>query len=149
MGGSRSVDRCRICGYVGASGAWGGHRSYRRFGQTRRICGLGGGPDLARARRRADYVVRTACRGVAHFDIGRRSSFRVIDWLVANLDGGARGNEVKADQIDVVTRTMLRHFEEIDHAEKPRLNRQRMSNILNGDLLDGIGRDFTSFGLIT
>src|SRR5271169_6761803 len=61
---------------------------------------------------------------------------------------GTRVDEVKADQIDVVARTMLRHFEEIDHTEKTRLNRQNMSDVLNGDLLDGIHLDFTSFHLV-
>jgi len=56
---------------------------------------------------------------------------------------------VKTDQIDILARTMFRHLEEIDYTEKPRLNRQRMSDILNRDLLDGIHLDFTSSYLVT
>ena len=47
-------------GHVGASGTRGGHRSHRRADPARRICGLGGRPDRAGARRRADHLVRTA-----------------------------------------------------------------------------------------
>lgn len=50
--------------YVGAwelSGNRDGHGSHRRFDSARRICGLGGRPDPAGARRRADHLVRTAC----------------------------------------------------------------------------------------
>jgi hypothetical protein len=44
---------------------------------------------------------------------------------------------------------MFRHLEEIDHTEKPGLNRQRMSDVLNRDLLDGIHLDFTFPYLVT
>ncbi len=42
LGGSRSVDRRQIRGYVGAAGDRGGHGSHRRFGSARWICDLGG-----------------------------------------------------------------------------------------------------------
>ena len=61
VGGSRSVDRRQVRWHVGASGDRGGHCSHRRADSARRICGLGGRPDSARARRRADHLVRTAC----------------------------------------------------------------------------------------
>src|SRR6185369_17415752 len=66
MGGSRSVDRRQIRGYVGGSGDRGGHGSHRRFGSARRICGLGGRPNPGGARWRANHLVRTAYCVVAH-----------------------------------------------------------------------------------
>ncbi len=42
-----------------------GPQSHRRVDSPRRICGVGGRPDSAGARRRANHLVRTACRGLA------------------------------------------------------------------------------------
>ena len=41
-----------------------GHCSHRRVDSARRICGVGGRPDSAGARRRANHLVRTARDGV-------------------------------------------------------------------------------------
>ena len=49
MGRSGSVDRCEICGCVGASGPRGGHCSRRRVDPARRLCCLGGRPSPSRA----------------------------------------------------------------------------------------------------
>ena len=42
-----------------------GRCPHRRADSARRICGVGRRPNAAGARRRADHLVRTACRGVA------------------------------------------------------------------------------------
>ena len=65
VGGSGSVDRRQIRGYVGASGDRGGPCSHRRAGSARRLRRLGGGRRECRVARRADHLVRTARRGVA------------------------------------------------------------------------------------
>ena len=49
--------------HVGASGTRGGHGSHRRADPARRIRGVGGRRDAARARRRAHDLVRTAWLG--------------------------------------------------------------------------------------
>ena len=56
---------------------------------------------------------------------------------------------MKTDQVDVVARTMFGYLEQIDHAEETRFNRQLMSNVLNGDLLNGIDLDFTFLHAVT
>jgi hypothetical protein len=64
MGRSRSVDRHQIRWCLGASGTRRGDCSHRRIDSARRLCGLGGRPDSAGARRRDDRLVRTAYCGI-------------------------------------------------------------------------------------
>src|ERR1700730_15975275 len=86
MGGSRSVDRRQIRGYMGASGDRGSHGSHRRFGSARRICGLGGRPNPGGARCRANNLVRTAYRG------GLSRKFLRLDQFLKSISAKAEEN---------------------------------------------------------
>jgi hypothetical protein len=52
---------------------------------------------------------------------------------------------VKADEIDVLARSMLGDLEEINYAQEPGFNGQLMSDVLNRDLLNRVDLDFTLF----
>ena len=49
---------------------------------------------------------------------------------------------MKTDQVDVVARTMLGDFEQIDHTQEAGLDGQLMRNVEERDLLDRIHLDF-------
>jgi hypothetical protein len=49
---------------------------------------------------------------------------------------------VEPHQIHVLARTVLGHLQQVDHAEKPRLNGEAVVDVLDRDLLDGIDLDF-------
>ena len=75
VGRSGPVDRRRVRGSVGASGTRGCPRSHGRVDPARRTCGLGGRHNPgAGARCRANHLVRTAHRGVAH-SLSRRTGY--------------------------------------------------------------------------
>ena len=52
---------------------------------------------------------------------------------------------MEPDQIDILAFSVLRNFEEIEHAEETRCARQLWSDIYETDLLDRINLDFTLF----
>ena len=79
---------------------------------------------------------------------------RAANALARRGPSGTGTDVVKTDQIDILARTMFRHLEEIDHAEKDisaleDQELERMRDILNRDLLDGIHLDFTFPCLVT
>jgi len=69
---------------------------------------------------------------------------------LSRLRFSGTGTDVaKADEVDVIAGAVLRDFEEIDDAEEAGLDRQLVSDVLNGDLLDEMDLDFTFFHPVT
>src|SRR5205085_1369764 len=56
---------------------------------------------------------------------------------------GGSGDVVEADQVDVVTGTVLRHFHQVLAAPETGFYRQIRRDLIQIDLLDGIDMDFT------
>src|ERR1017187_5231012 len=58
---------------------------------------------------------------------------------------GARRDVMEADQVDILARAVLRHFQQVDDAEEARLARQLRRDIRIADGRDGIDLDFAFF----